>query len=56
MKKAGGKPDMRTLAVRVPEPLLVKAKIAAAKRRVTLQDLVADALNDFLRKDREGQK
>jgi predicted DNA binding CopG/RHH family protein len=41
---------MRQLAIRVPEPLLVRVKIEAAKRRVSVQQLVTDLLVEHLKR------
>lgn len=48
---------MKVTTIRLPEPLLKKAKIAAVNSGTTLQDLVADALTFYLksRKGEEGQ-
>jgi predicted DNA binding CopG/RHH family protein len=41
---------MKLVAARIPEPLARQLKVEAAKRGMKLQDLIAEALVDYLAK------
>jgi len=44
-----GKPSVKT-SLRLPDELWQKARIEAIKRRVDLQDIVAEALEQYFKK------
>jgi predicted DNA binding CopG/RHH family protein len=45
---------MFKLTVRLPDSLIEKAKIRAVKDKLTMQDLVADALEAYLKSAKRG--
>jgi len=44
---------VKLLAVRVPDTLMVRVKVEAARRRTSTQDLVIAALTQYLRRSKE---
>lgn len=44
---------LKTLAVRIPEPLIRRLKLKAVKERTSVQDLAREAFEDLLRKPRQ---
>jgi predicted HicB family RNase H-like nuclease len=52
MKKKQEAEPMFKLTARLPETLVERVKISAIRRKVSLQDAVAQALEEWLKEDR----
>jgi hypothetical protein len=48
MKKSESRPLVQT-TIRLPQPLLERLKIAAVRRKTTLQEIAAEALEAWLK-------
>jgi hypothetical protein len=46
-------PRLKTITVRVPEPLAVRVKVEAAKRQTTIQKLLVTALAEYFKEERK---
>ena len=45
--------QMKLISARIPEPLAHRLKVEAAKRKTTVQTLIAEALAEYLKEDRK---
>jgi len=56
MKKPRESTKMAKVTIRLPDPLVERAKIRAIRERRTFQDVLTEALERFLRAAKEGAR